>query len=143
LQEGWPATSLAPAPLPKPKQSRTHEEAGRKVVDAGAGVSKWQERNAVDASDAGASDLERGGLDTLEHFLSRPLQDFAFPEPAPLVSIPLPLPLTNSQVGVVFDCMRAAIRTRTRGSQQSLLACGAQPVSKISACNSLFQVLKC
>ncbi len=102
VQEGWQPKdcwqSLAPPPLPQPKQSGTYEEAGRLIADAGAGVAEWQERNAVDASDAGASDLERGGLDTLEHFLSRPLQDFAFPELAPLVSIPLLLPLTNSLV---------------------------------------------
>ena len=80
VQEGWQPKdcwqSLAPPPLPQPKQSGTYEEAGRMIADAGAGVAEWQERNAVDASDAGASDLERGGLDTLEHFLSRPLQDF-------------------------------------------------------------------
>lgn len=95
-REGGPGTGLAPAPLPQPEQSGTHDQAGRKVVDAGAGVAKWQERNAVHGSDAAASDMERGGLDTLEHFLSRPLQDLAFPELAPFVRIPLPLPLTNS-----------------------------------------------
>ena len=78
-QKAAPFSRATAAPHAPPTLADRHAGIGE---GGGAGFADWQGRNGVEAVDvsAGATDVARGSDMTLEHFLSRPLQDFAPPE---------------------------------------------------------------